>query len=186
MGIARQWAAVESWAASGKLPAGAARHDPRGRRRHPAAAASARELPDGWDDSLTYEISGAHGHGPGRPAGNLASLAWNLGTRLAGNRLKLLAGVLTRSKARLIAQLLEPLDEQEAARAEALILDELPGKTYPQVGVILKQSEGNTPHMAITRRDGAAITNCAQPSYHAPTAPPAARRVGRVTSASPS
>ena len=27
----------------------------------------------------------------------------------------------------------EPLDEQEAARAEALILDELAGKTYPQV-----------------------------------------------------
>src|SRR6202011_2439035 len=27
----------------------------------------------------------------------------------------------------------EPLDEREAARAEALILDEVAGKTYPQV-----------------------------------------------------
>ncbi len=36
-------------------------------------------------------------------------------------------------KAKLIAQLFEPLDEREAARAEALILDELAGKTYPQV-----------------------------------------------------
>ncbi len=37
------------------------------------------------------------------------------------------------AKARLIAQLFEPLDEREAARAEALVLGELAGKTYPQV-----------------------------------------------------
>src|SRR5262249_18148169 len=42
-------------------------------------------------------------------------------------------GTLTLPKARLIAQLFEPLDEDEAARAEALIVGELPGKTYPQV-----------------------------------------------------
>ena len=37
------------------------------------------------------------------------------------------------AKAKLIAQLFEQLDEREAARAEALILSELAGKTYFQV-----------------------------------------------------
>jgi hypothetical protein len=130
VGIARQWAAVESWAASGKLAAlrAMAREDsdgtPRLRRRP--------DLPDGWDDSLTYEVSGALAMGP-VSAGNLACLAWTLGTRLAGIGRLLASGRLTLPKARLIAQLFEPLDDDEAARAEALILDELPEKTYPQV-----------------------------------------------------
>jgi len=81
VGIARQWAALESWAAAGKLAALRAmtREDKQGRpllRRRP-------DLPEGWDDSLTYEISGALAMGP-VSAGNLASLAWTLGTRLAG------------------------------------------------------------------------------------------------------
>src|SRR5580693_9043314 len=125
VGIARQWAAVESWAAAGKLAALRAmtREDSDGQpqlRRRP-------DLPDGWDDSLTYEISGALAMGP-VSAGNLACLAWTLGTRLAGTGRLLADGTLTMPKARLIAATFEPLDEQEAARAEALILDELPGK----------------------------------------------------------
>jgi hypothetical protein len=130
VGIARQWAAVESWAAAGKLAALRAmtREDAEGRpllRRRPG-------LPDGWDDSLTYEISGALAMGP-VSAGNLASLAWTLGARLPGIGRLLAAGVVTLPKARLIAAMFELLDEREAARAEALILDELAGKTYPQV-----------------------------------------------------
>jgi len=130
IGIARQWAAVESWAVAGKLAALRAmtREDsdgtPRLRRRP--------DLPEGWNDSLTYEISGALAMGP-ISAGNLASLAWTLGTRLAGIGRLLAHGTLTMSKARLVAATFEPLDEREAARAEALILDELAGKTYPQV-----------------------------------------------------
>ena len=130
VGIARQWAAVESWAAAGKLAALRAmtREDgdgtPRLRRRP--------DLPDGWDDSLTYEISGALAMGP-VSAGNLASLAWALGTRLAGTGRLLADGTLTVPKARLIMQLFQPLDDGEAARAEALILGDLDGKTYFQV-----------------------------------------------------
>ena len=90
------------------------------------------DLPDGWNDSLTYEVSGALAMGP-VSAGNLACLAWALGTRLAGTGRLLAEGVLTLPKARLIAAVFEPLDEREAARAEALILDEVAGKTYPQV-----------------------------------------------------
>src|ERR1700733_11572873 len=88
VGIARQWAAVESWAGAGQLAARRAmtREDDTGapvlRRR--------AGLPAGWDDSLTYEISGALAMGP-VSAGNLASLAWALGTRLAGTG-RLLAG----------------------------------------------------------------------------------------------
>src|ERR1700722_2389282 len=130
VGITRQWAAVESWAAAGKLGAlrATTREDKDGRpllRRRP-------DLPDGWDDSLTYEISGALAMGP-VSAGNLANLAWALGTRLAGIGRLLADGTLTLPKARLVAQLFAPLDEGEAARAEALVLGELPGKTYPQV-----------------------------------------------------
>ncbi len=126
----RQWAAVESWAAAGLLGALRAmmREDDTGapvlRRR--------TDLPGGWDDSLTYEIAAALAMGP-QSAGSLANLAWTLGFRLPGIGRLLADGILTRSKARLVAQVFEPLDEDEAARAEALIAGELAGKTYPQV-----------------------------------------------------
>jgi hypothetical protein len=129
-GIVRQWAAIESWAAAGLLAALRAmmREDGEGspllRRRG--------DLPDGWDDSLNYEIAAALAMGP-VSAGNLAGLAWALGTRLPGIGRLLADGTLTRAKAKLITATFEPLDEGEAARAEALILPELAGKTYFQV-----------------------------------------------------
>jgi uncharacterized protein DUF222 len=130
VGIVRQWAAVESWAAAGMLGALRAmmREDGEGRpllRRRV-------DLPDGWDDSLNYEVAGALAMGP-VSAGNLAGLAWALGMRLPGIGALLADGTLTRAKARLIAATFEPLDDGEAARAEALILPEVAGKTYFQV-----------------------------------------------------
>ena len=130
VGIVRQWAAVESWAAAGKLAALRAmmREDGEGapllRRRG--------DLPDGWDDSLNYEVAGALAMGP-VSAGNLAGLAWALGARLPGIGRLLADGTLTLAKAKLVAAVFEPLDEGEAARAEALIMAELAGKTYFQV-----------------------------------------------------
>ncbi|HTR90205.1 MAG TPA: DUF222 domain-containing protein, partial [Trebonia sp.] len=130
VGIARQWAAIESWAAAGLMAALRAmmREDDAGapvlRRR--------TDLPGGWDDSLTYEIAAALAMGP-VSADNLAGLAWALGMRLPGIGRLLADGTLTRSKAKLIAQVFEPLGEDEAARAEALIVGDLAGKTYPQV-----------------------------------------------------
>jgi uncharacterized protein DUF222 len=131
VGIVRGWAAIESWAAAGMMDALRAmmRDDDTGTavlQRRPA------DLPRGWDDSLTYEIAAALAMGP-QSAQNLAQLAWTLGTRLSGIGRLLADGTLTRSKARLIAQTFEPLNEDEAARAEALIARELDGKTYPQV-----------------------------------------------------
>jgi hypothetical protein len=130
VGIVRQWAAIESWATAGLLAALRAmmREDDEGdpllRRRD--------DLPDGWNDSLNYEIAAALAMGP-VSAGNLAGLAWTLSTRLPGIGRLLADGTLTRAKAKLIAATCEPLDESEAARAEALILPELAGKTYFQV-----------------------------------------------------
>src|SRR3984957_9053222 len=130
VGIIRQWTALESYAAAGTLGAlrAVTREDSAGRpllRRRP-------DLPEGWDDSLIYEIAAALAMGP-VSAGNLAGLAWALGMRLPGIGRLLAAGTLTKPKAKLIVQTFEPLDEREAARTEALILGELAGKTYFQV-----------------------------------------------------
>ncbi len=130
VGVVRQWAAIESWAAAGKLAALRAmmREDGGGapllRRRS--------DLPDGWSDSLNYEVAAALAMGP-VSAGNLAGLAWTLGARLPGIGRLLTDGTLTLAKAKLIAATFEPLDESEAARAEALILHEVAAKTYFQV-----------------------------------------------------
>ena len=130
VGIAAQWAAVESWAAAGKLGALRAmmREDGEGtpllRRRG--------DLPEGWDDALTYEVAGALAVGP-VSAGNLAGLAWTLGARLPGIGRLLADGTLTLAKAKLVVAVFEPLSDDEAARAEALIVGEVAGKTYFQV-----------------------------------------------------
>jgi hypothetical protein len=130
VGIARQWTAIESWAAARTLGALRAmtREDAEGRpltRRR-------SDLPDGWTDSLNYEIAAALAMGP-VSAANLAGLAWTLGMRLPHIGRLLADGTLTKSKAKLIVQTFEPLSEDEATRAEALILGELRGKTWPQV-----------------------------------------------------
>jgi hypothetical protein len=130
VGVARQWAAVESWAAAGLL--GALRSMMRENGEGRPLLRRDLGLPEGWDDSLGYELAAALAMGP-VSAANLAGLAWTLGTRLPGIGRLLADGVLTRAKARLIARTFEPLSDQEAARAEALVLGELAGKTWFQV-----------------------------------------------------
>src|SRR5487761_839494 len=153
VGVVRQWAAVESWAAAGKLGALRAmmREDGEGapllRRRG--------DLPEGWDDSLNYEIAGALAMGP-VSAGNLAGLAWALGARLPGTGRLLADGTLTLAKAKLVAAVLEPLDEGEAARAEALVVPEVAGKTYFQVERLAwRAALWGAPDVAERRRAGA-------------------------------
>lgn len=153
VGIVRQWAAIESWASAGMLATlrAVVRENAEGRpllRRR-------GDLPEGWDDSLNYEVAGALAIGP-VSAGNLAGLAWTLGTRLPGIGRLLADGILTRAKAKLIAATFEPLDEDEAARAEALILAELAGKTYPQVERLAwRAAQAVAPDAAERRRKGA-------------------------------
>src|ERR1700761_6517291 len=130
VGCPRQWAAFESWAAAGLL--GSLRAMMRENDEGQPLLRRRNDLPDGWDDSLNYEVAAALALGP-VSAGNLAGLAWTLGTRLPGIGRLLADGTLSRSKAKLVAATFDPLDEGEAARAEALILGELAGKTYYQV-----------------------------------------------------
>ena len=71
VGIVRQWAAIESWAAAGMLGALRAmmRQDNEGRpllRRR-------TDLPDGWDDSMNYEVALPQ---PGIPSAAGKSPSW--------------------------------------------------------------------------------------------------------------
>ena len=153
VGIARQWAAVESWAAAGLM--GALRAMMREGSTGAPVLRRRTDLPGGWDDSLNYEIAAALAMGP-VSAQHLAGLAWTLGMRLPGIGRLLADGTLTRSKARLVAQLFEPLEESEAARAEALVLGDLPGKTYPQVERLAwRAALAVAPDVAERRRSGA-------------------------------
>ena len=130
VGIVRQWAAVESWAAAGLM--GSLRAIMREDRGATPLLRRRSDLPEGWDDSLNYEVAAALAMGP-ISAGNLAGLAWTLGVRLPRIGRLLADGTLTRAKAKLIAATFEPLNDGEAARAEALIVADLAGKTYFQV-----------------------------------------------------
>jgi hypothetical protein len=130
VGIVRQWAAIESWATAGLLATLRAMMREGGDGRPLLRRRS--DLPEGWDDSLNYEVAAALAMGP-VSAGNLAGLAWTLGARLPGVGRLLAGGTLTRAKAKLIAAVFEPLTDGEAARAEALIVADLEGKTYFQV-----------------------------------------------------
>jgi hypothetical protein len=125
VGVVRQWAAVESWAAAGKLAA--LRAMMRGDGGGAPLLRRGGDLPAGWDDSLNYEVAGALAVGP-VSAGNLAGLAWTLGARLAGIGRLLAGGTLTLAKAKLVAGVFEPLSDDEAARAEALVAAEVGGR----------------------------------------------------------
>ncbi len=107
VGAARQWDAIESYAAARKL--GALRSMTREDAEGAPVLRRRADLPAGWDDSLNYEVAGALAMGP-VSAGNLAALAWALGTRLAGTGRLLAAGTVTLAKARLVAQVFEPLE----------------------------------------------------------------------------
>src|SRR3984885_2677012 len=112
VGIARQWAALESWAAAGLL--GALRAMTREDRDGNPLLRRRSGLPGGWDDSLNYEVAAALAMGP-VSAGNLAGLAWALGARLPGIGRLLADGTLTLAKAKLIGAVLEPRDDGGAA-----------------------------------------------------------------------
>ena len=130
VGIVRQWAATESWAAAGTLGALRAmmREDGQGRpllRRR-------NDLPDGWSDSLNYEIAAALAMGP-VSAGNLANLALTLGSGCPASAGSSRTAPSPSPKPNSSSRTFEPLDEDEAIRAEALILGDLAGKTWFQV-----------------------------------------------------
>ncbi len=139
-GLLRQWQALESRAAAAKL--GVLRALIRDDDQPLPGGGYHGDLPEGWTRSLTHEVALALAM-PAVSAERLMWLAWDLEGRLPGIGGLLAAGKLTTSKAQAVDEALQQLSSQDAAAAEALILAELPGKTYGQVGQARRPGGGH-------------------------------------------
>src|SRR6201996_2948918 len=136
IGLLRAWAALESWAAGAKL--GVIRELIR-RDGTVLPGSGHGDLPETWSPSLRYELAAALACST-QSAEITAWLAWELQARLPGVGALLDGGILTAAKARAVVDTFRYLSDADAAGAEALILDRLPGKTYPQVLRIAEQA----------------------------------------------
>jgi hypothetical protein len=133
VGLLGRWAAVEAWAAARKL--GVLRELIRRRAGHihMHGPVIPGELPRSWDEGTGHEVSAALGLSLSA-ADKLTDLAWTLRARLPGIGAKLADGIIDAYKAAIIVKELAVLDDEHAAQAEALILDELAGKTAGMIG----------------------------------------------------
>src|ERR1700753_88391 len=139
VGILKQWAAMEARAAAGRLGALRALTEPEGAPRDPR------------DRSLAYEAAAALAVSV-PTAQNMMSLAGDLSERLPGISALLARGALAYSKARAVSDVFACLSPEDAARAEALILDQLPGKNYGQVLKLAQQAAITVDPDSATRR----------------------------------
>jgi hypothetical protein len=93
---------------------------------------------------------------PPQSAEQLMWLAWDLAAMLPGIGGLLADGTLTSPKARAVDDALAPLGEKDLARAEAMILPHLAGKTYGQVEKLAVQAANTVdPESAARRREHA-------------------------------
>jgi hypothetical protein len=154
LGLLRQCQAVEGWAASARLGVLRAliREDDPGLPGIPRHGDLAAE----WSRSLAHEVALALSM-PAVSAQNLMWAAWDLAARLPGTGALLAGGALTFAKARAVGAALMLLSEQDAARAEAMIVPELPGKTYGQVEKLAVTSPHSRLCVTVTDQDGIAI-----------------------------
>ena len=108
-----------------------------------------------WSRSLTHEVALALAMPP-QSAEKLMATAWDLEARLPGIGALLAAGDLTFPKARAVVDSLVCLSDEDAAAAEALIVSELPEKTFGQVEKLAVQAAVTVdPGSAARRREGA-------------------------------
>jgi hypothetical protein len=148
-GLLRQWQALESWAVAGKLAVlrSLIREDDQ-----PLPGGGYHgDLPEGWTKSLTHEVAAALSM-PAVSADQLMWLAWDLEARLPGIGRLLAAGALTYGKAKAVDVALQQLTDKDAAAAEAIILPELPGKTYGQAVKLAVQAAVTVDPESVTRR----------------------------------
>jgi hypothetical protein len=139
IGLLGRWDAIGSWAEAGKL--GVVRELLRRRARAGLlgdAPPVHGDLPDRWEEGAGHEVSAALTISL-RSADNLTAFAWDLQARLPGIGAALAAGTLTPLKARIISDELKVLDDEHAAQAEKLILDQLDGQTPAQLGRLAAQ-----------------------------------------------
>ena len=133
IGLLRAMASLQSWSGAGLLGMirSLIRDD------DPAFLARSRhgDLPDEWDESLVHEIALALAVSA-PSAGKTTRAAWELGARLPGVELLLRDGTLDVPRAKLIAEVFGELSDEDAAKAEELLIPRLtepPRKTYTQV-----------------------------------------------------
>jgi|SRR6185437_6373949 len=113
IGLLRRWAAIEAWAAAGRL--GVLRALVREDDQPLPGGDYHGDLPDGWTKSLTYEVAAALAVSV-PTAENMMWLAWDLQARLPGTAGLLAAGELTCSKARAVDDTL-PAAQRRGRRA---------------------------------------------------------------------
>jgi hypothetical protein len=153
LGLLRQWQALESWAAASKLAL--LRALIRDDDQPMPGGGYHGNLPDGWTKSLTHEVALALSM-PAASADNLMWLAWNLQAVLPGIGALLAGGQLTLAKARAVDNALRQLGAADTAKAEAIILPDLPGKTYAQAEKLaLRAAVTVDPESASRRRKDA-------------------------------
>ena len=148
-GLLRQWQALESWAAAGKL--GVLRALIRDDGQPLPGGGYRGDLPEGWTKSLTHEAAAALAMSV-TSAENLMWLAWDMQAALPAIGELLAAGQLTLPKARAISQALNPLTDEDTAAAEAMIVPELAGKTHAQVARLAEQAAITADPQSATRR----------------------------------
>ena len=160
IGLLRQWHALESWAAAGKLGVLRALI---AEEELPYLANTVRAgLPQEWSRALTHEVALALGMSV-ISADGLMWAAWDLRARLPEIGRMLAEGKLTLAKARAVNDALAPLSDQDVILAEELVAERLaqePGMTYGQaektaaaVAVLVD------PDSAAARRQGAEQDN---------------------------
>jgi hypothetical protein len=148
-GLLRQWQALESGAVAGKL--GILRALIREDDQPLPGGGHHGDLPEGWTKSLTHEVAAALSM-PAVSADRLMWLAWDLEGRLPGVGGLLASGGLTCSKAKAVNEALQQLADEDAAAAEAMILPDLPGKTYGQVVKLAVEAALSVDPESATRR----------------------------------
>src|ERR1700733_12556020 len=158
VGLLRRWQAIESWAVAGKM--GVLRALIRADAQPLPGGCYHGDLPDGWTKSLTHEVALALSM-PAVSADKLMWLAWDLEARLPGTGGLLTAGQLTCAKAGAVDEALQLLSDQDAAAAEAMIVPDLPGKTFGQVQKLAVQAAlAVDPESAARRREDAERNRC--------------------------
>ena len=157
-GLLRRWQALESWAAAGKL--GVLRALVREDDQPLPGGGYHGDLPKGWTKSLTHEAALALSM-PAVSAERLMWLACDLQARLPETGALLAAGELTAAKARAVDEAMLLLSDEDAAKAEALVVPELPGKTYGQIAKLAVQAAlAVDPESATRRREEAEQNRC--------------------------
>ena len=139
IGLLGRWNALEAWAAAGKH--GVIRELIRRRARPGLGGYQPMhgDLPDQWHEGLAHEVSMGLGLSI-RGADKLTCFAWDLQARLPGIGAALASGVISEWKARLISDELAVLDDEHAAGAEKLILDQIAGQPPGVIGKLAAQA----------------------------------------------